>query len=88
MYSLIEYTDIYLETSGNLWKYCGDVANATITDFDSFKFKTKITGRIPNYGNTKDVEIAVSLKYLSLSFLKYLNNIFGELYKYQQSTVK
>ena len=31
----------------------------------SFKFKTSITGKIANNGNTKEVEFAVILKYLS-----------------------
>ena len=32
---------------------------------ESFKSKIKITGKTPAYGNTKDVEIIVPLKYLS-----------------------
>ena len=32
---------------------------------ESFKSKVKITGKTPNNGNTKDVEIIVPLKYLS-----------------------
>ena len=35
------------------------------TDFESLKFKSKITGRTPVNGNTKNVERAVPLKYLS-----------------------
>ena len=31
----------------------------------SFKFKIKITGKTPNNGNEKDVEIMVPLKYLN-----------------------
>ena len=34
-------------------------------DSESFKSKVKITGKNPNDGNTKDVEIIVPLKYLS-----------------------
>ena len=32
---------------------------------ESFKSKVKITGKTPNNGNTKDVEINVPLKYLN-----------------------
>ena len=74
MYNLIEYSDNYAKTTGSLWQYCKDIparnANDEITEFteanltDSFKFKLKITGRTGN-GGTKDVEIMVSLKYLS-----------------------
>ena len=75
MYNLIEYSDNYSKTSGNLWQYCKDipavddndaivgfnVANAT----DSFNFKTKITGQTNNDGRIDNVEIMVPLKYLS-----------------------
>ena len=36
-----------------------------MSDSESFKSKVKITGKTPNDGNTKDVEIIVPLKYLS-----------------------
>ena len=78
MYNLIEYSDNYSKTSGNLWQYCKEIpdvnnegntvdfngANAT----DSFNFKTKITGQTAdnnNNGNIAgrvDVEIMVPLK--------------------------
>ena len=32
---------------------------------ESFKYTVKMTGKSPNNGNTKDVEIIVPLKYLS-----------------------
>ena len=74
MYSLIEYSDNYVKTTGSLWQYCKDIParnnNNEITEFtggnttDSFNFKAKITGRTGNNG-TKDVEIMVPLKYLS-----------------------
>ena len=80
MYNLIEYSDNYGKTTGNLWQYCKDIparnyANNAIITFsednitDSFKFKAKITGQTGDDG-TKDVEIMVPLKYLV---------IFGEL---------
>ena len=81
MYSLIEYSDNYSKTSGNLWQYCKEIPaltnNGAIADFnganatDSFNFKTKITGQTAdnkNNGNIAgrvDAEIMVPLKYLS-----------------------
>ena len=74
MYNLIEYSDNYAKTTGSLWQYCKDIparnANGDIAIFaennttDSFKFKAKITGQNGN-DETKDVEIMVTLKYLS-----------------------
>ena len=75
MYNLIEYSDNYSKTPGSLWQYCkekpaadnvGNIvafngANAT----DSFNFETKITGQNNNDGIINNVEIIVSLKYLS-----------------------
>ena len=76
MYNLIEYTDNYSQTSGNLWHYNRDEpflnANGDITDFSadnnnsaSFKFKTKIAGKIEESDDTKNVKIRVPLKYFS-----------------------
>ena len=80
MYNLIEYSDNYAKTTGSLWQYYKDIParhnNNQITEFtegnttDSFKFKVKITDQTGNDG-TKDVEIIVPLKYLSI-FLKTL----------------
>ena len=75
MYNLIEYSDNYSKTSGRLWQYYTDEpfwnANDDIADFPannnnnaSFKFSTKIAGRIGN-NDRKDVKIRVPLKYLS-----------------------
>ena len=36
-----------------------------LNDSESYKSKIEITGKTPNNGNTKDVEIIVPLKYLS-----------------------
>ena len=65
MYNLIEYSDNYSKTSGSLWQYYKDDPNNNIIHSESFKSKIKITGKTPAYGNTKDVEIIVPLKYLS-----------------------
>ena len=65
MYNLIKYSDNYSKVSGSLWQYYKDDPNDNIADSESFKSKIKITGKTPNDGNTKDVEIIVPLKYLS-----------------------
>ena len=65
MYNLTEYSDNYSKKSESLWQYYRDDPNNNITRSESFKFKIKITGKTPAAGNTKDVWIAVSLKYLS-----------------------
>ena len=65
LYNLIEYNDNYSKTSGSLWQYYNDDPNDNLANSESFKSKVKITGKTPNNGNTKDVEIIVPLKYLS-----------------------
>ena len=55
----------FSNTSGNLWHYCGNALNATITGAAPFKSKAKITVRASYAGNTKDVETALPLKYFS-----------------------
>ena len=64
MYNLIEYNSNYAKKSC-LWQYNKDIPYDNITNSDSFKFKARITGRTPAYGNTKNVEMVVPLKYLS-----------------------
>ena len=46
-------------------RYNKNGPNNNIKDFESIKFKARIRRRNPGDGNTKDVEVAVSLKYLS-----------------------
>ena len=65
MYNLIEYSDNYAKKTGSLWKYFSDEPDDNLADSESFKSKIKITGKTPNNGNVKDVEIMVPLKYLS-----------------------
>ena len=65
VYNLIEHSDNYSKASGSLWEYYKDDPNDSLTDSESFKSKVKITGKAPNNGNIKDVEIIVPLKYLS-----------------------
>ena len=55
MYNLIEYSDNYSKTSRSLWQYYKDEPNDNLANFESFKYKTKITGKTPAAGNTKDV---------------------------------
>ena len=79
MYNLIEFSDNYSKKRGRLWQYRDD-PNDNITEYESFKYKVKITGETPDDGNAKNVEIAVSLR-LPLSN-------FGELLKHYKSIVK
>ena len=65
MYNLIEYSDNYAKTSGSLWQYYRYEPNDNLADSESFKSKIKITGKTPDDGNEKDVEVMVPLKYLS-----------------------
>ena len=75
MYNLIEYSNNYSKTSGNLWQYCKEIpavdGDDNIANFDganatySFNFKTKITGPTNNDRRINDVEIMVQLKCLS-----------------------
>ena len=71
IYNLIEYSDNYSQPSRSLWQYYRDNPNDNITQSESFKHKIKITGKTLAAGNTKDVEIALSVKYLS-NFLRSL----------------
>ena len=54
-----------MKTSGILWQYYRDDLNDNIPQSESFKYKTKIMGKNPAAGNTKNVEIAVPLKSLT-----------------------
>ena len=82
MYNLLEYSKNYRKTTGSFWNYYRDGPNNpslnnynpdTITNSESFKYKSSITGKTSNanqteQGNTKtkrNFEIVVLLKYLS-----------------------
>ena len=65
LHNLLEYSDNYVKTSGSLWQYYRDEPNNNLADSESFKSKIKITGKTPNNGNEKDVEVMVPLKHLS-----------------------
>ena len=70
IYNLIEYSDNYSDTSGNLWNFKRDeiVNNADVTNDDnapSFKYKSNLIGNTEDDGTKNGVKIAVPLKYLS-----------------------
>ena len=60
--NLIEYSDDYSKTSGCLCQYFRDEPNASLANSESFKSKINRTGSTNADGNTKNVEITVSLK--------------------------
>ena len=66
MSNLIEYSDNYSDTSGNLWSFKRDKintdANVCIVNISSFKYKSSITEAD---GTKNGVKVAVLLKYLS-----------------------
>ena len=71
IYNLQECSNNYVKTSGSLVQYYRDEPNNNLADSASFKSKIKITGKAPNDGNEKDIEIMVPLKNLSY-FLRTL----------------
>ena len=66
--SIYNVIDNYSKKSGSLWQYYKNEPNNSLTDSESFKSKIEITGKTPADGNTKDIEIIVSLKYLSIFY--------------------
>ena len=65
IYNLIEYSNNYSKILGGLWRYYRDEPYTAIVNSELFKPKMKITGKTSAAGSTKDVKIAVLLKYLS-----------------------
>ena len=65
MYNFIEYSDNYSKALEGLWQYYRDETSDNIANSKSFQFKVKITGNTSDSNNTKNVKIAVLLKYLS-----------------------
>ena len=81
MYNLLEYSKNYRKTTGSLWNYYRDEPSDPLSsDFESFKYKTSITGNIgkgeEGYDENKvgksETEVANPLKHLS-SFWRSLN---------------
>ena len=71
-----------MKTGGSFWQYCRDKSIFTMADSESIEFKAIITDRTPVDDNTKDVEIAIPLKYLNtlrvtlnIPLIKYEINI-------------
>ena len=75
MYSLIEYSDNYSDTSGKLWDFKRDEvpandADLTIDNSQSFKYKAALLGKTADAVNNanssvKDAKIVVPLNYLT-----------------------
>ena len=70
MYNLIEYSDNYSDTLGNLWNFKKDeiINNENVTNDNnapSFKYKANLIGNTENNGRKNGVKIAVPLKHLS-----------------------
>ena len=74
MNNLIEYSDIYSDTSGSLWQFKREEAPAnnadlTIDNSKSFKYKAALTGKTGSHNNrnnfVKDTKIVLPLRYLS-----------------------
>ena len=70
MYNLIEYSDNYSHTAGNLWNFKRDeiINNTDVTNDDnapSFKYKANLIDNTENNGRKNVVKIAVPLKHLS-----------------------
>ena len=81
MYNLIEYSDNYQDSSATLYQYKRDeppeddaVADLTANNSNSFKYKIKLSGNIPQLDadaariGRLNVKIVVPLKYLSNFF--------------------
>ena len=69
MYNLIEYGDLYSDTSGSLWNFKrgeieGDV-DLTIDSASSFKYQANLIANTENNRAKNGVKIAIPLKYLS-----------------------
>ena len=75
MYNLIEQNDNYSKTSGSLWQYCKEVPavddNGGIIKFnganetDSFRIKTKITGKTAANNNDGNIVGRVDVESLN-----------------------
>ena len=68
---MIEYSDNYSKKSESLWQYYKDEPNDNIVDSESFTSKVNITAKTPADRNSKNVEIIVPVKHLSI-FLRTL----------------
>ena len=81
MYNLLEYSKNYRKTIGSLYNYYADelsddnnpnnFPNTNVVNSNAFEYKNETIGNTNNQG-TKDVELAVPLKYLG-NFWRALN---------------
>ena len=69
MYNLIECSDNYSDTSGNLWQFKRDEieenADLTVDNLSSFKYKSNIIGNLTIAETKNNVKTVVPLKHLS-----------------------
>ena len=77
---MVEYSDNYADSSGNLWQFkrdeqnmtdAGNLKNVTTNDSSFLKYKSSLLGESAADGDNKkfkDVKIVVPLKYLSKFF--------------------
>ena len=74
MYNLLEYSKNYRKTTGSLCNYYRDEpSNPLSPDSESFKYKTDITGKMPEDNDSlSNAEVVIPLKHLSNSW-KTLN---------------
>ena len=64
MYNLIKYNKNYRKTTGSLQNYYNDISIDLIKNPEYWKYKTRITGKTANDGNTKEIKFSVLLKHL------------------------
>ena len=86
MYNLIEYSDNYQDSSATLYQYKRDeppeanaVANLTADNLNSFKYKVKLLGNIPQLAADADAARVGRLNVKIVVPLKYLSNFFRSL---------
>ena len=84
MYNLLEYSKNYRKTTGSLWNYYRDESSDPLSsNFESFKYKTSITGNTCNLGagdahydpdkvGKNETEVVIPLKHIS-NFKRTLN---------------
>ena len=53
MYNLLEYSNNYSKTSGNLWQYYRDEPNDNVANSESFRSNIKIIGNTSDADNKK-----------------------------------
>ena len=53
MYNLLEYSNNYSKSPGNLWQYYRDEPNDNVANSESFRSKIKIIGNTSDADNKK-----------------------------------